>query len=150
MLHPAVSVGLDFCNSDFRVLPPTSTMLKWISPSAMLSASFCMAFASSCCNKEEKDKEVYVGETSRNVYTRALEHMKNTDEDSFMNKHMREHHPGEEKDFKAKVIRTNKESLTRQVWEGVQIRREKRKLMNTKSEWFQPPLFKVQSEIIRE
>ena len=103
-----------------------------------------------CCNKEKKDKEVYVGETSRNVYTRALEHIKNTDADSFMNKHMREHHPGEEKDFKAKVIRTNKDSLTRQVWEGVQIRREKRKLMNTKSEWFQPPLFKVQSEVIRE
>ena len=84
------------------------------------------------------------------MYTRTLEHMKNTDEDSFMNKHMREHHPGEEKDFKAKVIRTNKDSLTGQVWEGVQIRREKRKLMNTKPEWFQPPLFKVQSEIIRE
>ena len=98
----------------------------------------------------KKEREVYVGETSRNLFTRSVEHMKNKDEESFMNRHMREHHPGKEKDFIAKVVRTNRDSLTRQIYEGVQMRREERKLMNSKSEWFQPPLFKVQSEIIRE
>ena len=66
-----------------------------------------------------------------------------------MNKHMEESHIGEEKDFRARVTHTNKDSLSRQVREGVMIRRATRILMNTKSEWFQPPLFRVQSEIVR-
>ena len=39
--------------------------------------------------------------------------------------------------------------LTRQVTEGVFIRRCGTTLMNTKSEWHQPPIWKVQSEILR-
>jgi len=66
-----------------------------------------------------------------------------------MNKHMREHHPGEERNFTAKVTHTSKDCLTRQIMEGVAITRSEKTLMNTKNEWFQPPLFKVQSEIVR-
>ena len=71
---------------------------------------------------QRREREEYVGETSRNLFTRALEHMKSKDEESFMNKHMKEHHPGEEKDFIAKVVRTKRDSLTRQIYEIVQMR----------------------------
>ena len=105
-----------------------------------------------------RDKALYVGETSRNLYTRAGEHQKcrtreegeEESDEGFMSKHMRECHNGEERNFKAKVTHSNKDSLTRQVREGVIIRRSNRNLLNTKSEWFQPPLYQVQSEIIRE
>ena len=91
---------------------------------------------------------VYIGETSRNLYTRGGEHLqKRKDEDSFMNRHMMEKHAGEADDFAAKVTHSNKDSLTRQIREGVLIRRSKKELMNTKAEWFQPPLYRIRSEI---
>ena len=91
---------------------------------------------------------VYIGETSRNLYTRGGEHLqKRRDDDSFMKKHMEEKHAGEADDFTAKVTHSNKDSLTRQIREGVLIRRSKKELMNNKAEWFQPPLYRIRSEI---
>ena len=91
---------------------------------------------------------VYIGETSRNLFTRGGEHLqKGKEEDSFMNKHMRENHPEESEDFSAKVTHSNKDCLTRQIREGVLIRRSKKILMNNKSEWFQPPIYQVRSQI---
>ena len=98
----------------------------------------------------EGNRAAYIGETSRNLYTRTLEHLNNKDNEGFMNKHMAECHPGIESHFKAKVTHYNSDCLTRQVYEGVGIRRSTKTLLNTKSEWFQPPLFRVQSEIIRD
>ena len=69
-------------------------------------------------------------------------------EESFMRRHMQEKHPGEEGDFRARVTHTNKDCLTRQVREGVLIRRSRKEIMNTRSEWFQPPLYKIRSELI--
>ena len=91
----------------------------------------------------------YIGETSRNLYTRALEHQNSKEDEGFMNKHMKECHPGEERNFVARVTHTNKDCLTRQIREGSLISNSKVPLLNTKSEWFQPPLFKIQSEIVR-
>lgn len=65
-----------------------------------------------------------------------------------MKKHMEERHAGEEEDFRARVTHANKDCLTRQVREGVLIRRCRKELMNTRSEWFQPPLYRIRSEII--
>ena len=67
-----------------------------------------------------------------------------------MDKHFRDEHGGEEKQFTAKVTHTNKDCLTRQIREGVLIRRAEQTLLNSRTEWFQPPLFRVQSEVIRE
>ena len=67
-----------------------------------------------------------------------------------MSKHYQEEHRGEEMKFKAKVTHTNRDCLTRQVREGVLIRRTTKPLLNSRTEWFQPPLFRVQSEVIRE
>ena len=69
-------------------------------------------------------------------------------EDSFMKKHMDERHVGEEKDFIAKVTHINKDCLTRQVREGVLIRRSMKEIMNSKTEWFQPPLYRIRNEIV--
>ena len=92
---------------------------------------------------------IYVGETARNLYTRGGEHLqKSKEEESFMKKHMQERHAGEEEDFRARVTHVNKDCLTRQVREGVLIRRCKKELMNTRSEWFQPPLYRIRSEMV--
>ena len=65
-----------------------------------------------------------------------------------MKKHMDERHVGEEKDFAAKVTHINKDCLTRQVREGVLIRRSMKEIMNSKTEWFQPPLYRIRNEIV--
>ena len=64
-----------------------------------------------------------------------------------MNKHMKERHEGLEGDFSARVTHTNRDCMTRQVREGVYIRRSKKKVMNSRSEWFQPPLYRVRNEL---
>ena len=97
-------------------------------------------------------RSVYVGESSRNLYTRSNEHLsryragKMT---SFMVKHQTTVHQGEEAQFKAKVTANTRDCLTRQVKEAVQIRRSQVPVLNAKTEWHQPALFRIQSEIER-
>ena len=99
------------------------------------------------CEKDTKPT-VYIGETSRNIYTRGGEHLRmREDIDSFINRHMKERHEGEDDNFVAKVTHSNKDCLTRQVREGVLIRRYEREVMNSRTEWFQPPLFRIRTEI---
>ena len=107
----------------------------------------------------EGQRPVYIGETARNLYTRAKEHMdggkrKRTDEEedgtSFVRKHMDLCHKGSESKFKARVTKANTDSFSRQIREGVLIRRCEKSMLNSKSEWFQPPIFQIRSEIIRE
>ena len=95
-------------------------------------------------------EKMYIGETSKNLYTRTSQHIQNSDGEAFMNKHYEEEHKGEQKRFEAKVTHTNKDCLTRQIREGVLIRRATKPLLNSRTEWFQPPLFRVQSEVVRE
>ena len=94
---------------------------------------------------------VYIGETSRNLYTRGKEHLnKKMEETHFMKEHMDKCHEGMDSRFTGRVTHCNKDCLSRQVREGVMIRRCTRELMNTKSEWFQPSVFRVMSEVVRE
>ena len=60
-----------------------------------------------------------------------------------------EKHQGRPAVYTAKVTGTFQDCLSRQVAEGVEIRRCPANLMNTKSEWHQPPIWRVQSEILR-
>ena len=53
-------------------------------------------------------------------------------------------------DYRARVTKLNTDSLSRQVREGVYIRRETRTVFNSKPEWFKPSLFRITSEIVRE
>ena len=98
------------------------------------------------------NKAVYLGETSRNLFTRAIEHDTNYrkgKQTSFMFKHQANTHNGAEANFKAKVTSSHNDCLTRQVSEGVNIRRCEVEVLNMKTEWHQPPLWRVQSEIYR-
>ena len=98
------------------------------------------------------DRSIYVGETSRNLFTRGLEHWKKYEggkADSFLLKHQLENHDGCAAVCSAKVTKKYKDCLSRQVAEGVQMRRCEANLMNTKTEWHQPPIWRIQSEILR-
>ena len=107
-------------------------------------------YAIECLKCPEDNRPVYYGETSKNLYTRALQHMKMKDEEeSFMRKHVSEKHQGEEGNFRAKVTCVNRDCMSRQVREGLDIRRNDRPLMNSKTEWFQPPIFRIQKDIVR-
>ena len=52
--------------------------------------------------------------------------------------------------FAARVTQINRESLTRQVREGVLIRRTSKDIMNSKFEWFQPPTYEIWRKKVRE
>ena len=72
------------------------------------------------------DGYTYIGETSRNFFSRNQEHQENyvkRKPDSFINNHQTEMHGGAEPDFKYSVLKTFKDPLSRQVSEGVHIRR---------------------------
>ena len=67
-----------------------------------------------------------------------------------MAKHEVEMHEGRAVSFGAKVTHTNRDCMSRQVREGVSIRRSMHPVLNSKTEWFQPPIYKVVSEMMRE
>ena len=107
----------------------------------------------SCQRCPEDRPSVYIGETARNLYTRGREHSRNFNKketESFIGKHQQEKHNGMDPDFKAKVMYSFQDTLSRQVAEGVCIRRCKTDILNTKTEWHQPSLWKVRSEISKE
>lgn len=82
--------------------------------------------------------QIYIGETSRNVYTRGKEHLREMDyrkESSVLWKHAKEIHKGIIPNYTCDVAELfQKDSLLRQVSEAVRINKEKPK-MNTKNEW---------------
>ena len=106
-----------------------------------------------CQQCPEDSQAVYVGETARNVYTRGREHTKNYDQkkaESFMLRHQTDRHALAEADFKARVVGSYRDCLSRQIAEGVQIRRCEKETLNSKAEWHQPSLWKVRSELSNE
>ena len=106
------------------------------------------------CNQCPEDRpSVYIGETARNLYTRGREHTANYNkqtQESFMKKHQEERHNGAPADFQAKVKACFKDCLSRQVAEGVYIRRCENEVLNSKSEWHQPPLWSVRNELTND
>ena len=67
-----------------------------------------------------------------------------------MYRHQQDSHNGAEENFAASVKSSFKDCLTRQIAEGVHIRRCDGEVLNTKSEWHQPALWRVRSELSRE
>ena len=97
-----------------------------------------------CQQCPAEGQAVYLGETARNLYSRGREHGSNYqrgNQESFMRKHQQEMHSGMEAEFSAKVLCSFKDCLSRQIADGVYIRR---------AEWHQPSLWKVRSELCRE
>ena len=73
-----------------------------------------------------EDRCTYIGETSRNLYTRAKEHTgkynsEKQGHESFIKKHQEERHHGLPANFEGKVTSMFREFLSRQVSEGVCI-----------------------------
>ena len=97
-------------------------------------------------------KSQYVGETSRNLFTRCTEHEANYNsgsQKSFMLKHQTAEHQGMAGHYTAKVTANIRDCLNRQVREAVEIKRSQVPVLNGKTEWHQPPLWKIQNEIYR-
>ena len=84
-----------------------------------------------------------------NTIGAALGRSTRMEEDSFMVKHQASAHQGEDASYKARVTASTKDCLTRQVREAVLIRRSRVPVLNGKTEWHQPALYRVQSEIER-
>ena len=98
---------------------------------------------------------IYIGESSRNLYTRSKEHIskyesRKQNKDGFIKKHRVEVHNDRPAKFNSKNTEMFKDCLSHQISEGVEIRRSNKNVLNSKSEWHQPALWRVQSEIIRE
>jgi hypothetical protein len=92
------------------------------------------------------EKSVYIGESSRNLFTRSLEHVsryRGGKITSFMVKHQSTEHQGDEASYRAKVTR---DCLTRQVRKAVLIRRSQVPVLNSKTEWHQPALYRIRNE----
>ena len=88
-------------------------------------------------------KYVYIGETSRSIYERGLEHMndkENLKKDSHMIKHYFDKHEGEElekMEFGIKIVKNTKTAFDRQILESVLIQAKKKKhhILNSRSEY---------------
>ena len=97
-------------------------------------------------------RSVYIGESARNLYARVKEHQdsyRRGRPKSFMRKHQVRKHNGLPGDYKAKLTDSFMDCLSRQVGEGVNIRRSQVEVLNSKTEWHQPPLWRVQNELQR-
>ena len=109
-------------------------------------------YSMECCLCPDERPTAYHGETSRNLFTRAGEHFRDyykEEEDNWIFKHQMDVHGGAQAKFTAKVTNSFRDCLTRQVSEAVTIRRSDQTVLNGKSEWHQPALFTVRSEIVR-
>ena len=97
--------------------------------------------------------DTYTGETSRNFYARAKEHLEkskkseNDDLDSFISNHQLQHHNGALPDFKVKVLKSFKDPLSRQVYEGIYIRRQSGASLNTKQDYYQPSSYRMNRDV---
>ena len=90
---------------------------------------------------------IYEGETSRNAFTRGMEHLdaiRLQDEDNALWKHCLVVHDGIEAQFSMQVVGVYRTPLVRQVNESVRIIISKAEcVMNSKSEWHQAPIVRI-------
>ena len=97
----------------------------------------------------------YVGETSKNLFTRNLGHVYKYDkkqDSSWMHNHQVQAHNGAPADFTIKILSSHKDALSRQTAESVRIARAQDEIgeenvMNSKSEYHQPSITRLQTRI---
>ena len=105
------------------------------------------------CRYENCDA-FYTGESSKNLFTRNTWHQtkynsKKQQTESFMFKHQQEKHNGEAADFKMEVLKSFPDCLSRQAAEAIYISKTNGEILNSKSEFHQPPIVQVRREISR-
>ena len=115
--------------------------------SSVVYESICIACNPNATKKgelmevKEGAPSIYVGETSRSIQERALEHLgaaRRKDTDSHINKHQVLEHNGEQGNFMFKIVSMHRTALNRQVKEAVRIRRRggaEGGVLNSKSEF---------------
>ena len=99
----------------------------------------------------EKPPSIYVGETSKSIFERGVEHwkdFKNNQEDSHILKHHQIHHGGRgEPSFHLRPVRYFKTALTRQIAEAVLIQKwGEDKVLNSKAEFKRSKLSRLRWE----
>ena len=98
-----------------------------------------------------EDGASYIGETSRNFFTRANEHIDKFDKkskDSFIRNHQMEKHHNSEPNFKVKVLKTFQDSLSRQIFEGVAIRHQNSESLNSKQDYYSASTYNIRKEVL--
>ena len=66
-----------------------------------------------------------------------------------MHKHQVEKHEGAPGNYEMNVVRSFREPLSRQVTEAVLIKNHRGELLNSKAEFFQPPLVRIRTELMQ-
>ena len=97
----------------------------------------------------------YVGESSKNMYTRHLGHVykyEKKDGSSWIHNHQVQAHERAPADFAIKILSSHKDALSRQTAESVRIALAQDELgeeyvMNSKSEFHQPSITRLQTRI---
>ena len=90
------------------------------------------------CKKCEK---IYIGETSKNAFTRGKRHkqqLQNKDKQSVLYRHFKQDHRRDTQipEFNMTIMKSHRSALDRQITEAVKINNTDRdKLMNNKTEW---------------
>ena len=102
---------------------------------------------------------VYVGETSKNLYTRDSQHQYNytggpngnrkLPEKSFIFQHQASKHGSQEANFKRKVLHYYEDCLSRQASEAIFISKINGEILNNKSEFHQPATVTIRREVTR-
>ena len=128
------------CNQEAEEMPPCST-------SSVVYENICHTCNPSALKKGELRSQegelpsIYVGETSRTVQERGLEHWgawRRREENGHIMKHQMLHHGGDmEPKFTLKVVGSHKTALSRQIMEAVRIRRRggSGAILNSKGEF---------------
>ena len=94
----------------------------------------------------------YIGETSRNFYSRSLEHIEKyvgKSDESFIQNHQKECHQNQEADFKVKVKKSFRDALSRQIYEGIHIRNIQCQSLNTKQDYYQASSYRMNRGVFR-
>ena len=99
-----------------------------------------VTYQTSCNTCSTKGREaIYIGESSRSVFERSLEHLedfKKEKDSSHMYSHATEAHSLEEKpQFSIKILKVHRSALYRQVHEAVMISRHQSVSLNSKLEY---------------
>ena len=78
-----------------------------------------------------------------------MKKLERKEDSSFMYRHQIEKHNGAPANYEMRVVRGFKDPLSRQVTEAVLIKNHRGQLLNSKAEFFQPPLVRIRTELMQ-
>ena len=106
-----------------------------------------------CTTAESADNSCYHGESSRNIFSRGIEHhstyIKKKD-NSFINNHQMDMHDGAPAQFKVTVLSQHKDPMSRVIQEAMNIKNYQDKglnCLNSKAEYRQAPIVRTKRQV---